>query len=116
MVKKVPDRPTKTIRNTNDQFLKIAHRRQRMRKAIHLSGSSFLSQEDEVTELGARVLNPDILDQAPTSRTREEGFREREMVLWLVEEDGFVQDRVGERIQPPRDEAHGEEVVLRGQG
>lgn len=98
MIKKVPNRPTKTIRNTNGQFLKIAHRRQRMRKAIHLSGSSFLSQEHEVTELGARVLDSDILDQAPTSRAREEGFRKREMVLWLVEEDGFVQDRVAERI------------------
>ncbi len=69
-----------------------------MRKAIHLSGSSFFSQENVVTELGARVLDPDILDQAPTSRTREQGFGKREMMLWLVEEDGFVQDRVGERI------------------
>jgi hypothetical protein len=37
------------------------------------------------------------------------------MVLWLVEEDGFVQDWVGERVHAPRDKADREEIVLRGQ-
>ena len=37
------------------------------------------------------------------------------MVLRLVEEDGFVQHWVGERVHPPRDKADGEEVVLAGQ-
>ncbi len=115
MIEEVSNRPTKTVRNTNGQFLKITHRRQRMRKAIHLSRSPFLSQEHELTQLGARVLDPDILNQGPTSRAREQRFGEREVVLRLVEEDGFVQDRVGEGIQAPRDKADGEEVVLRGQ-
>lgn len=86
-----------------------------MREAIHLSRPPFLSQEHELTELGARILDPDILDQRPPSRAREQRFREREMVLRLVEEDGFVQHRVGERVHAPRDKADGEEVVLRGQ-
>jgi hypothetical protein len=71
MIKKVPNRPTQSVRDRNDQILKIAHRRQRVRKAIHLSRSPFLSQEHKLTELGAWVLDPDILDERSTSRARE---------------------------------------------
>ncbi len=112
MIEKISNRSAQSVWDRNDQVLKIAHRRQRVRKSVHLSRPAFLGQKHEFTELGARVLDPDILNEGATSRTREQRFGEGEVVLRLVEEDRFVQHGVGERVQAPRDKADGREVVL----
>jgi hypothetical protein len=44
-----------------------------------------------------------MLDQGTATWTSEKGFREGEVVLRLVEEDGFVENWVGQGVQAPVD-------------
>jgi hypothetical protein len=69
----------------------------------------------KLLQLGARIIDADTLNQTPPSRPRNQRFRKRQVVLRLVEEDGLVQDRVGDFVHAPADETHGALIALRGE-
>lgn len=71
-----------------------------MREAI--DGMWRVGQAHDIGHLSTGEVDPHILDQRASSRTRDERLGEEQVVFWLVEEDGFVEHWVSDGVHTPR--------------
>ncbi len=86
-----------TLRHTDNQCLQITHRTNRMRKWLHRAVTIL---RDILPQLMTCIIQPHVQNQTTPPRSLHQRFRELHMVRRLLEQNGFVEHRVSDGVQP----------------